>query len=261
MVPIDSIARLWDGHWSEYRATSTQDITTRFTQEAFATLVTFIDEGDKYILEVGCGTGRFSALLAREHPDRVVVASDFSAGSLQVSRQLKNALSLSNLSIVRSDAFRLPYSSGQFNVVFSEGLVNLFPEQGGYSREFLVGEMQRVLRPGGKLIVAVTNWHCYPHTLYKWLLRRRGISYEYGYEKSFSRRELERLLTNEGLRSMNSCAYYPAHSFYRLPFYRFPNHSRLFKMLGRLVDWAVPSWLANIVGFEIMIKATKPMRS
>jgi ubiquinone/menaquinone biosynthesis C-methylase UbiE len=248
----ESVLAVWEHHWSESDSSATDTIDSRFAREAFSGLAAFVGDEDDRILEVGCGTGRLCGLMAKERPRVRMTGTDLSPSSLRLAAQLKRTLSLENMSLVRADLFNLPYPDSSFDVVFSEGVIQHFRFAGTPSCEDAVREMIRVLRPGGKLIVGVVNWHCYPHTAYKWWLALRGLPYEYGYEKSFSRRELVRFLTGEGLREFGWCGYYPAHAFYRLTRY-----SKIFHSVGRLVDRVRAPWFVNTFGFELWVRVRK----
>ena len=114
-------------------------------------------------------------------------------------------------------------------------------------------EMVRTTKPGGKVIVAVPNWYCFPHTLYKWLLQKIGRKFEYGYEQSFKHYELINLLKEFALNEIKLSAWYPAQGLYRLGKY-----SRVFSLMGKAVDLIQVKSFIRKFGFEIIIKGVKP---
>ena len=96
------------------------------------------------ILDLCCGTGDITLRLAREHSDAQVTGLDFSQGMLDVARQHVAAAALSNVDLVEGDAMHLDYPDSSFDAaVISFGLRNT-PD---YAQ--VVGEMTRVVRPGG----------------------------------------------------------------------------------------------------------------
>lgn len=94
------------------------------------------------VLDVCCGTGDITALLATAHPEAEVVGLDFSAGMLEVARRRMG--DRGNVVLVEGDAMELPFEDGSFDAaVISFGLRNT-PD---YDR--VVSEMARVTRCGG----------------------------------------------------------------------------------------------------------------
>jgi demethylmenaquinone methyltransferase/2-methoxy-6-polyprenyl-1,4-benzoquinol methylase len=93
------------------------------------------------ILDLAAGTGTSSEPFSRL--GAVVVACDFSEGMLRVGRRAR-----SELSFVAGDATALPFADAVFDAVtISFGLRNVVDV------ESALGEMARVTRPGGRLIV------------------------------------------------------------------------------------------------------------
>lgn len=99
------------------------------------------------ILDIGCGTGQLAARLVKAVPSAHVVGCDFSAGMLGHA-----AARGANLRLVRGDAGRLPFADGAFDAIVSTEAFHWFPDQPG-----ALAECFRVLRPGGRLLLAVTS--------------------------------------------------------------------------------------------------------
>lgn len=96
------------------------------------------------VLDVACGTGDLTAMLARRGPARIVGA-DFCPPMLQRAREKFPRLPVEWL---EADAMALPFGTAEFDVVtIAFGLRNL-PQPAAALREFA-----RVLRPGGRLVV------------------------------------------------------------------------------------------------------------
>ncbi len=92
------------------------------------------------------------------------------------------------------DVRAIPFRDGSFDAVYSMGTIEHFDET-----ERAVQEMARVLKPGGRAIVGVPNRHDpFLRPLFAAALQAVGL-YGYGYEKSYSRRALRRMLERAGL--------------------------------------------------------------
>lgn len=96
------------------------------------------------ILDLAAGTGASSVALARS--GATVVAADFSPGMIAEGRRRHGGIP--NLSFVEADATDLPFGDAEFDTVtMSFGLRNV-----NEPRKAL-GELLRVTRPGGRLVV------------------------------------------------------------------------------------------------------------
>ncbi|HVC19842.1 MAG TPA: class I SAM-dependent methyltransferase [Vicinamibacterales bacterium] len=92
------------------------------------------------------------------------------------------------------DVRNLPFLDASFDAIYSMGTIEHFDDTEG-----AVGEIARVLRPGGRAIVGVPNRHDpFLRPLFATTLQAVGL-YGYGYEKSYSRRALRRMLEGAGL--------------------------------------------------------------
>jgi SAM-dependent methyltransferase len=100
------------------------------------------------LLDAGCGPGRFLSVASRL--GLRVVGADTSMGMLCASR---DADVPTLLGLARSSIEFLPFDDGTFDVVCTAGVLEYLP-----SDETALGELVRVLRPGGALLAAVTNF-------------------------------------------------------------------------------------------------------
>lgn len=98
-------------------------------------------------LDLCCGTGDVAFALARQGVE--TVGLDFSGPMLAVAaRRLKTAPPNSPVKFLRGDAQNIPFPDASFDIVtISYGLRNLADWETG------LREMQRVARPGGRLLV------------------------------------------------------------------------------------------------------------
>jgi SAM-dependent methyltransferase len=104
-----------------------------------------IAPGDR-VLDVACGTGVLArALVARVGPGGSVVGLDINEGMLAVARRKGREVEWR-----RGPAESLPFPDGAFDAVVSQFGLMFFED-----RPSAIAEMWRVLRPGGRLAVAV----------------------------------------------------------------------------------------------------------
>jgi SAM-dependent methyltransferase len=103
--------------------------------------------GARDVLDVGCGTGLLAARLRRELRGVRIVGCDFSAGMLAQARRHD-----ARAAWVRGDAGRLPFRDGAFDAIVSTEAFHWFPDPHAALRE-----LARVLRPDGRLLVALVN--------------------------------------------------------------------------------------------------------
>lgn len=260
MSKEQSIQAIWNPHWDKEEAAAPDVIKNRFTEEAFRKIALFVTEKDRLILEMGCGTGRFSTLIAKRFPQSTVTGVDIAANALKIGHRLRQFLGCINLYFAQASVFRLPFPDNHFDLVFSEGLVGLFSMAGTATYVDAIREMVRVTKPGGKVLVSVNNWYCFPHTFYKWFLNRLKIPYEYGYEKSFTRRELVEIFHDFNLDHMEFAGYYPSYGFRRLAWRLravLGSPSQIFNVIGAVIDKLDNDRLSRSFGFEILIKGMK----
>ena len=98
------------------------------------------------VLEVGCGRGGGAAYVARYLKPRRMVAIDLSPRAVALCRA---RFAVPALSFDVGDAERLPYGNGSFDAVLNVESSHCY----GHLAAFL-GEVRRVLRPGGAFLYA-----------------------------------------------------------------------------------------------------------
>ncbi|HEX3299499.1 MAG TPA: methyltransferase domain-containing protein [Actinomycetota bacterium] len=99
--------------------------------------------GDR-LLDVGCGTGAASRRAAAVAGS--VVGADLSSEMLKEARQL--ARGIDNVTFVQADAEALPLEDASFTAILCTNSFHHYPNPAA-----AIGEMARVLVPGGRLLV------------------------------------------------------------------------------------------------------------
>jgi demethylmenaquinone methyltransferase/2-methoxy-6-polyprenyl-1,4-benzoquinol methylase len=98
------------------------------------------------ILDLGAGTGDLSLALRKMDPDARVISADFNPVMLAGARG--KGLN----SLVVADALSLPFNTNQYDALVSGFLVRNVSDL-----DQVLGEMARVLRPGGRLVILDTT--------------------------------------------------------------------------------------------------------
>jgi SAM-dependent methyltransferase len=140
---------------------------------------------------------------------------------------------------VIADVRALPFDDASFDAIYSMGTIEHFAET-----EQAVAELYRVLRPGGRALVGVPNRRDpFLRPLLVALLYRLGL-YGYGYEKSYSRAGLRRMLEDAGFRVTAESGILFIPGWLRM--LDLACHSWL-RPLARVTGWAVApfTWLSR----------------
>lgn len=96
------------------------------------------------VLEAGCGTGQLTAFLSIHN--RTVFGADLCINSLTMAKKFRDSNRLRTAHFLQMNLFRPCFRPAAFDVVISNGVINLCPD-----KRAALDEMYRVLRPGGVL--------------------------------------------------------------------------------------------------------------
>ena len=101
------------------------------------------------LIELGCGPGFYSCRLARRFRQISVVGVDRSNSQLAWARGRALTLGLRNCRFERVNALDIPYDKAHFDALVASRLFTVLSE-----RELALAEMHRVLRVGGRCLIA-----------------------------------------------------------------------------------------------------------
>jgi len=102
------------------------------------------------VLDVGCGAGTDSLVAAQMvGPDGHVTGIDMTPEMLEKARGAAEELGAHNVDFVEGEIERLPFAEGSFDVIISNGVIDLVPD-----KDAVFSEIFRVLTPGGRIQIA-----------------------------------------------------------------------------------------------------------
>jgi SAM-dependent methyltransferase len=104
------------------------------------------------VLDVGAGTGEFSARIAAAHPDAEVTGVELLAASVEHARR-KHAALAPRLRFETGDAFQLAQPDDAYDLVVNRHMVQAVPLV-----ERVLAELVRVTRPGGRVHVLAEDY-------------------------------------------------------------------------------------------------------
>lgn len=183
VAEYSGLASSYDRKWSFYIESTVRETLARLTPAP-----------DAQMLDVGCGTGAMLRALADRYPRATLSGIDPVPAMLAVARQRLPA----HVELYAGWAESLPFTDACFDVIVSNSAFHYFRQP-----SVALGEMRRVLRPGGTLVI--TDWCrdyllCRIYDLYFGLFNR-------AHHKVYSEREFVRLVGKAGFRGIRSERY------------------------------------------------------
>lgn len=104
------------------------------------------------VLDVGAGTGEFSARIAEVFPDASVLGVELLPASVEYARE-KHAALAPRLGFETGDAFHLAQADNSFDLVANRHVLQLVPHV-----DRILSEMVRVTKPGGRVHVLAEDY-------------------------------------------------------------------------------------------------------
>jgi arsenite methyltransferase len=108
-----------------------------------------LEPGER-VLDLGSGAGTDSLVAAQMVGDHGrVTGIDMTPEMLAKARRAATEMGATNVEFIEAEAERLPFPDERFEVVISNGVIDLIPD-----KDAVFGELFRVLTPGGRLQIA-----------------------------------------------------------------------------------------------------------
>ena len=126
-----------------------------------------------HLLELGCGPGFYACRLSEELPRIRTTGIDLSHNLIRRAESRARKFRLPNCSFEHADAHALPYPTGSIDAIVVSRLFLIVPDKEG-----IVGEVFRVLRPGGRCFIAepTSGFRTRFPLAFLWLLSRLTTS-------------------------------------------------------------------------------------
>jgi ubiquinone/menaquinone biosynthesis C-methylase UbiE len=135
-----------------HAAATVRQHAQRTAEEAAAFLLPRLRPGMR-LLDVGCGPGSITRGLAERLAPGEVIGLDLSRETLAAARADAAARGLANLRYEEGSVYALPFPDGAFDVAYAHQVLQHLREPAA-----ALGEMLRVVRPGGLVAVRDVDW-------------------------------------------------------------------------------------------------------
>ncbi|MBN1481580.1 class I SAM-dependent methyltransferase [candidate division KSB1 bacterium] len=176
--------QVWENFWEQRVIESVYSNSDRIVQQIEATG----DVADKWILEIGAGSGRDSFKLL--DMGAKVILLDYAASSLRVISALSSQRG-KKVYLVRGDAFHLPFKAESIDLIFHQGLLEHFTHPGD-----IIRESYYATKIGGYHISDVPQrYHLYTAVKHILIWLNKWFA---GWETEFSIKQLKKLHWDAG---------------------------------------------------------------
>ncbi|MEO8399326.1 MAG: class I SAM-dependent methyltransferase [Ignavibacteriaceae bacterium] len=290
-IQIDEVKDFWNNHPCG-SDTSSNLVKKKYYEEienyryskirSIKAIANFEKYKDKRVLEVGCGLGTDGRQFAKN--GSVYFGINLDEGSTKYAKEAFELMGLKG-EILQMNAEKMRFESNTFDHIYSHGVIHHSP-----NTEAIVGEMFRVLKPGGTITVMIYNKSSINYYFEIMFLRKifrlllypqsapKYISKITGFKKEIFERHrkimMSEKMTKQKWISINTdgpdCPLAKVYNknqasnlFKDAGFINIKNYTRYFNKrhysyLGRLIPNPIADLLGNIAGWHRWIKATKP---
>lgn len=187
----------WNAVWKQSHKTGSYSYTASRIERALDKIGHYVKKGILFrpgerVLEAGCGDGLIILTLRKLF--RVEGHGvDFSSAALDQSEKLMTKLD-EKFSFRLADIRQLPYADNYFDKVISLGVVEHMEDPMPAIRE-----LQRVLRPGGQLILMTPN--VLSAGFFDRIFKQAFGLWSFGYQTEFTSKTLEKMVLDAGFKS------------------------------------------------------------
>ena len=144
VMPARDVARAFGAASRGYDAAATLQAEVR---DELLSRLALLKTPPKAVLDLGCGTGAGARAIKRQFPRARVTAADLAPPMLEVAR--RRSRFWRPIHCTQADARRLPFETASFDLVFTSLML-----QWVQPLDAALGEIRRVLRPGGLLLAS-----------------------------------------------------------------------------------------------------------
>ena len=144
VMPARDVARAFGAASRGYDAAATLQAEVR---DELLSRLALLKTPPKAVLDLGCGTGAGARAIKRQFPRARVTAADLALPMLEVAR--RRSRFWRPIHCTQADARRLPFETASFDLVFTSLML-----QWVQPLDAALGEIRRVLRPGGLLLAS-----------------------------------------------------------------------------------------------------------
>ena len=144
VMPARDVARAFGAASRGYDAAATLQAEVR---DELLSRLALLKTPPKAVLDLGCGTGAGARAIKRQFPRARVTAADLAPPMLEVARRRSRFWRPIHCTL--ADARRLPFETASFDLVFTSLML-----QWVQPLDAALGEIRRVLRPGGLLLAS-----------------------------------------------------------------------------------------------------------
>ena len=150
-MDIESMARYWTADSDNYGKIIADELQSFRFEEWQNLFREKLPPEARYVLDVGCGPGFFSILLAKMGYE--VTAIDCSEGMLAKARVLSEQMG-ADVSFHQMDAAGMDFEPNSFDAIVSRNVIWTLPDP-----RKVYDECRRVLNSTGRLLIFDANWH------------------------------------------------------------------------------------------------------